>query len=669
MKGKHRQMALAANAAKLTASVFGGKKDAFVLLAFAATMAAGFAAEPATGAAWSLRDTVSPSAFHDARSGPVRISGTACDGDVRVRVTTSFGASSTARASCVAGKFACHYPDDFSGAGKLVPEELFIDATTDSDFNADRPGHFQAEVAVIVDRGKEAAPVLTSGFTDDLLDSEGRRDGACAQWPAVQALANLYLRSRAANIVGVGRAQFDLGNEADLKWFKNNLTLYEFDYRDRDWSKPLNHRVARTFWQSVWNTWFNASNDHPLDGNPANEATTNYLPYAFANDFADILIMELMRLQSSQPQATHRTNLCREATRNLLAMQHREAGNFALPDSSGKRENYTAGAFRYGMFKNGEFMTEGKGWFYNPGFRDYELGGVLNGRAVWALGESLRHDPQSPLSPQVRQALALALKFCLHDGTAGGYVKRTRQGHVYWRDAGEHAYLALGMLAACEAAPDLKLRLSEDSQTMTLRMACVTALDALADLEKPSRQWSIYPNVDAMAVAALAEGAQILPDEPAAARWREAAAGVADAWLAAKVNPQECAGAPVHFGLRVAPDRMTYIWPDTDHPRFFYYQTGHWIHALADLYALTGKDRYRHRAEAMVSYLCGNNPWQVRLFNELGGVYNWTDDVNKDGLQDLLKQDMYPESTAFCQIGIMRLWQAIAKNGDDPNNL
>ena len=115
------------------------------------------------------------------------------------------------------------------------------------------------------------------------------------------------------------------------------------------------------------------------------------------------------------------------------------------------------------------------------------------------------------------------------------------------------------------------------------------------------------------------------------------------------------------FRSRVAPERMTYIWPGADHPRVFYYQTGHWIHALADLHALTGDARYRQRAEAMVSYLCGNNPWQVRLFNELGAVYNWTDDADRDGLQDQLRQDMYPESTAFCQIGIMRLWQAIAR--------
>ncbi len=633
----------------------------FALQALVAMAAVGLARAGPPGETLSLRETVSPSAFHDARFGPVRLAGTAPAGGVLVRVTTGLGASSTARIASVTGKFACRYPDDFVGAGQLVPGTLFVDATTNADFNAHSPGHFQAEITMIVHRGKEAAPDLPSGFTADLLDSEGHRDQSSVQWPAIRTLANLYMRSRAARLVQVGHADFDLAKDADLAWFKNNLTLYEFDDRDRDWSKPLGHRVAPTFWQSVWNTWFNASNDHPLDGNPAHQAATNFCPYAFANDFADVLIMEVMRLRDGPALVAHQTNLCRDATQNLLAMQHRAAGNFALPDASGKRETYTAGAFRYGLFENGEFMTEGKGWFYNPNFRDYAHGGVLNGRAVWGLGEALRHDPHSPLALRVREALALALKFCLHDGVVGGYVHTTRQGNVYWRDAGEHAYLVLGMLAACEVAPDLRVKLAEPSPPTTLRRLCVTALDALADLEKPAHQWTIYPNVDAMAVAALAQGAQLLPQEPTAARWRGVAVRVADAWLAARVDPKECVGPPVHFGLRVAPERMTYIWPGADHPRVFYYQTGHWIHALADLHALTGDIRYRQRAEAMVSYLCGNNPWQVRLFNELGAVYNWTDDADRDGLQDQLRQDMYPESTAFCQIGIMRLWQALAR--------
>ena len=637
-------------------------RRAAVFVAFGLVVAmVGSAADLATGEPLSLRETVVPSAFHDARSGPVRILGTVREGDVLVRVTTSLGVSSTARVASGTGKFACRYPDDFAGAAALVPGAVFIDATTNADFNAHGSGHFQAETTVVVHRGKEAAPELPSGFTTDLLDSAGGRDQTSSSWPAIRALANLYMHSRAARVVHVGRADFDLAKEADLAWFKNNLTLYEFDQRDRDWSRPLGHRVARTFWQSVWNTWFNASNDHPLDGNPANRARTNYLPYAFANDFGDVLIMEWMRRSSSSAAMVRQTNLCREATLNLLAMQHRDAGNFALPDASRKRETYTAGAFRYGLFENGDFMTEGKGWFHNPQFRDYAHGGVLNGRVVWALGESLRHDPRGPLASKVRDALALALKFCLHDGTAGGYVKTTRQGNTYWRDAGEHAYLVLGMLAAYEVAPDLKVKLAENSQATTLRKLCVTSLDAVADLEKPAHQWTIYPNVDSMAVAALAQGARLLPNEPAAARWRETAVRVTDAWLAAKVDPKECAGPPVHFGLRTAPDRMTYIWPGADHARFFYYQSGHWIHALADLFALTGEARYRQRAEAMVSYLCGNNPWQVRLFNELGAVYNWTDDANRDGLQDQLRQDMYPESTAFCQIGIMRLRQAMAR--------
>ena len=630
-------------------------------LALCGIAAAGVAQAGTPAAALSLRETVASSAFHDARSGPARICGTSSNESVLVRVTTSLGGASTARVSTVTGTFQCRYPDDFPGARSLAPGMVFIDATTGPDFNAHRPGHFQAEAALIVHRGKDAPPALPSVFTADLLDSDGRRDQASAQWPAARALANLYMRSRAARLVHVGRPGFDLANAADLAWFKNHLTLYEFDQRDRDWSAPLGHRVARTFWQSVWNTWFNASNDNPVDGNPANRAGTNYLPYTFANDYADVLIMELMRLPGGGPFAAHQTNLCREAGRNLLAMQHRGPGNFALPEAGGKRETYTAGAFRYGMFETGQFMTEGTGWFYNPHFRDFEHGGVLNGRAVWGLGEWLRHDPRGPLAAETRAAITLALRFCLRDGVAGGYVRKTRQGNPYWRDPGEHAYLVLGMLAACEGAPGMTVTLADDAPPVPLRTICASALDALSDLEKRSAQWTIYPNVDAMAVAALAQGARLLRDEKGAARWRDTAARVAGAWLAAKVDPKECAGPPVHFGLRTAPDRMTYVWPGTDHARFFYYQSGHWIHALADLYALTGEARWRQRAEAMVSDLCGHNAWQARLFNELGAVYNWTDDANRDGVQDQLRQDLYPESTAFCQIGILRLCQATAK--------
>ena len=113
------------------------------------------------------------------------------------------------------------------------------------------------------------------------------------------------------------------------------------------------------------------------------------------------------------------------------------------------------------------------------------------------------------------------------------------------------------------------------------------------------------------------------------------------------------------FCLRIAPDRITYVWNLGGHSKIFYYETGLWIQALADLYALTGSTRHRKRAEAMVSYLCGNNPWRVRIFNKLGGVYNWTEDTNGDGVQDSLRLDMYPESTTFCQIGIMHLMRAI----------
>ncbi len=634
--------------------------------ALGAALAAGLAAaEPGARSPepLDLRETVSPSAMFDLRAGGVAVSGRSGAADltaVAVRVTTSLGATSLATVPVVNGRFRVLYPEAFVGAPVLAPGVLFIDAAGGAGPAALDPTRFQAELTVIVHGGPEARPELPSAFSNDLLDQAGHTDAASAEWPVIRALVNRYMHSRAARLVHVGRADFDLADPEALTWFRNNLSLYEFDHRDRDWSEPLGKRVSRTFWQSVWNTWFNATNDHPLDGNPANPAPVNYLPYAFANDFADTLIMYAMRLHGGQPLDDNLLAMVREGAGNLAAMQHRSPGNFALRDQAGKRETYTAGAFRYGMFQNGEFMSEGKGWFYNPAFRDYADGGVLNGRAVWGLGECLRHDPGGPSAAHWRDTLAAALRFCLHDAFAGSYAKRTVAGNTYWRDAGEHAYLVLGMLAAAAVAPDLPVTLNPAQPAVPLHALCVQALNALVDLAGPEHRWSVYPNVDAMAVAALAEGAQLLATQPDAPRWQGTAVAVTDAWMNAKVDPRERAVPAPQFGLRIAAERMTYVWGKGRKLQFFLYQDGHWIHALADLYALTGERRFRDRAEALVSYLCGNNPWQVRLFNELGGVYNWVDDSDGDGIEDLLKQDMYPESTAFCQIGIMRLLQAIA---------
>lgn len=583
----------------------------------------------------SLAPTVSPSALVPLPCAGVALSGRSLGSNVWIRVTTSRGAVSQAQATVSNRLFRCRYPADFSGAPPLEAGTLFVDAGL-----AGEPALAEATL-VLFDR--VGLPELPSVFVNDLFDVSGRVDRASTEWPTVRALANLYRHSRAARLVGCRCDEFDLARPQDLAWFKDHLTLYEFDYRDRDWSQPLGHRVRRTFWQAVWNAWFGPGNDHPLDGNLANRAPSNYRPYAFANDFADLLVMNALRLRAAHSLDDNLTNLVREAAENLLAMQHRSADNFARTDANGKRETYTAGAFRYGLFEDGEWLTEGKGWFSSPKNDDYRNGGVFNGRAVWALGEVLRADPQSPLAPRLREAVDLACRFCLRDGAVGGYVKRTHQGHTYWRDPGEHAYLLLGLLAAYESG-----------QT-GLCDTCADGLSALADLEKPGHLWSCYPNVDAMAVAALAEGAQALRDRPDAARWRRCAADVADGWLNARADPKERAVPSPHFGLRVAPDRMTYVWNKKGKPQFFYYQSGHWIHALADLYALTGEPRFLNRAEAIVSDLCGDNPWRVRLFNELGGVYNWTDDTDGDGIEDLLKNDMYPESTAFCQIGIQRL--------------
>jgi len=611
----------------------------------------------------SLRETLTPSPLAEAREGNVIIAGNVdaqTSSNILIRVTTGHGATSQTGVAVVNKRFRCRYPADFADATPLTPCVLFIDATTDTNFDTARPNHFQAEATLMIRGRGGILPDLPSAFTCDLRDRQGACDTDCSKWPTTRALVNLYLHSQGARTLQVGDANFDLANPKDLAWFKNNLTLYEFDHRDRDWSQPLGHRLRRTFWQSVWNTWFNASNDNPLDGDPANSQPSNYRPYAFANDFADILIMYVNHQGCAEPLNDNLEEICREGAQNLMAMQHRGTDNFALGDATGRRENYTAGAFRYGMFKDGAFLTEGKGWFYNPAFQDYAEGGVLNGRAVWGLGEALRGEPRGLVASELQTSIALALQFCLHDGKAGGYVKTTPEGRAFWRDPGEHAYLLLGMLAACEAAPDLSVRLGNETGPRTLHRLCVQSLDALADLERPDHSWSVYPNVDAMAIAALAEGASQFRGEAGAARWRRTACQVADAWMAARVDTKERRTPTPLFGLRVGAGRMTHIWSKGGKAQYFYYQDGHWVQALADLYELSGDARYRNRAEAILSYLCGDNPWHMRLFNELGAVYNWTDDTDGDGIEDLVRQDMYPESTAFCQIGIMHLLRSLA---------
>jgi len=614
-----------------------------------------------TRAEVSLEEMLKPSAFHFLGDGPVLIQGTAGGGvpEVLLRVTDRIGDSFMAKAVVSNGRFSCRYPDDFSGASALRAGMLFVDVTDLGAFDAAKPGNHQAEAAVIVHGGSKQLTDFPDVLITDLLDSQGRADAASSKWPAARNLMNLYVQSRGAHLSGLRKPGFDLANPEDFRWFKNNLSLYDFARRDRDWTTPLGSRTARTFWPSCANTWFNPSNDNPIDGNDSNRAWTNYRPYAFSNDFSDWLILQWMRTKVADPLDDTLLQTCRDATRNLLAMQHRSPTNFALRDSSGKQENYTAGAFRYGMFVTGELMSEGTGWFYNPAFKDYINGGVLNGRCTWGLGEALRHDPTGPLAAQIKEAIGLAVKFCLHDGLQGRYTKKTPQGNLYWMTVGEHSYLLLGMLAAYEADPDLRIPFGTDENPARLKDLCIGGLNALLDLKKPGEQWSSYANEDAIAISALSQGAMVLKAEPDAARWTEAASKVADGWLGAKIDPKERAAPCIQMGYRPAPDVMTHNWMKMGKVQFFYYLTGHWIHALSDLYAATGNERYRERAEALVTELCGNNPFKARLLTETGGVYNWSDDTDGDGIEDKIKQDLYPESSAFVEIGILRLLKSL----------
>jgi hypothetical protein len=628
---------------------------ALLLVPLGVVLGADGPAKPAV----NLVPSLSPSPVKPLAEGNVKIVGVAVSAEsvlVRVRVTTSFGETNAAEVKAIGGRFECRYPHAFPGAPALRPGLLYVDATDLPDFGSGDASQHQAEITLIVSGGKEALPDLPLAFTDDFMDEEGHKDNQAAQWSRHRTLVNLFMRSRAAKLMRIHNPGFDLEHAGDFAWFKEHATLYDFDHRDRDWSQPLGSRVARGFWQAVWNTWFNASNDHPWDGDATNRKQENYKPYTFANDPADILIVYRMLQRVKPTVADNRRALADEVMGNLLAMQHRGTDNFALREASGKQEHYTSGAFRYGMFETGEWLTEGKGWFANPEFRDFEYGGVLNGRAVWALGESLKAEPQGSLAARIREAIPLTLRFCLHDGLEHNYTRLTKSGLPLWGYPGEHAYLLLGMLSACEAAPDLPIRLTKDQSPRPLRQITVDALNALAESAGPDGQWTRYANATAINIAALAEGARVLSDEVNATAWKLAAMKAADAWLVLKPLPDRHDPTPM-FGHMIEGNHMTFILGKGERPMVALYIGGHWLHALAVLHKVSGEERYLDRATTILGYYCGDNPLRVRVLNELGAVNNRVTDADGDGTEDTIDWDGYPESTAFVQIGLLHLLQ------------
>ncbi|MGE5610810.1 MAG: hypothetical protein ACM359_16285 [Bacillota bacterium] len=100
----------------------------------------------------SLKPTLS-SPILDITHGPIRIQGTVTAPDstpILLRVTTSLDAQSVHTVTATQSAFSCLYPTDFKGAPPLSPSMLFIDATLAPDFDVNRPGHFQAEAALIL---------------------------------------------------------------------------------------------------------------------------------------------------------------------------------------------------------------------------------------------------------------------------------------------------------------------------------------------------------------------------------------------------------------------------------------------------------------------------------------------------------------------------------------
>ena len=616
----------------------------------------------------SLRATVAATPFHDLSAGvDFKIVGetdSAGAGKIWLRVTDSLGREATTFVAAPRGRFEARFPRDFEGAAAMVPAVYFVDAAR----SADAGLAHRAEVAVVVyDSRAKRLPDLPGAFTTDLRGRDGSVDGASPEWSRVRSMVNLYFNSRGAFLAGGARPGFDLAEPADLAAFKRDVALFDFDGRDRDWATPLGRRVTSSFWQAVWDSWFGPSND-----NERPSGSGIYPAFTFANDTADLLVAHLrrwqLRDQTEQLAEDNLATLCNEVLLNLAAMQRRQ--DDPAPRQLAVEE---AGAFYYGMFADGELMLEGTGWFHDGSRGDHRRGGVFLGRSLWAVGEALGHPLPGMAEDRLREVLRAGLRWGF--GAARGYADagqpylrfiRRRDGSVparpLWRSPGEHAYLLLGMLAACERAEIANMEIFAAGEhgydaPQTVALLAQTALEALADAVRPEGFWSTYADIDATAVEAMARGAARFADHPSAGYWRDTAVTVADGWLAARPAAGAYGGSVILPVGRRAPDdpgELRYRADDPAITHLTYFHAGLWMQALVELEALTGEARYARRFEEIAGYFCGNNPFDARLFTEIGGVYNFVTDADGDATEDRLHFDLYPESTAFVQIGLLR---------------
>lgn len=602
-----------------------------------------------------LRPALLPDPVRTFTGEPLAIRGKVNSGEQRnitVSATDALGRTSTATVESLDGSFSVNWPSSFEPKFTFVPGPLYLDA-----FSAETPEERSEILLILLDRN-HSVPDLPQLFCDDFLSADGGADQSAQSWSRNRTLVNHFMRSGAARVAHIGRSDFDLGKDPDFAFFKEHLSLYDFDHRDRDWSTPLGNRPAQGYWQSVWDRWFNESNSHFWDGNPENRSPENFRPYFFTNDLADLLIVYQLLRNSPAQVADNRKQLTEDSLKTLLALQHHGKESFCLPTTGHKTEAYTAGAFRYGMFESGEWLTETKGWFVDPNRRDFAFGGVLNGRSMWAMGESLRANPNGPQREALLRGIQGVLRFCLFDGQALGYTELTKSGHPFWSVPGEQGYLVKGMVAACSACPDLAIPVNDAGTTIPLRIITRNSLTALTEKAADDGLWTFYSNCNAVNLTALAEGAREFPNDPDRNTWIAAASKAAQTWLDAKPVSGQMSGQSPLFGHTLKPNGMDFVLGSTisvaDNQSFVsLYTNGHWLHALAALYSVKPEKTYRNRAAAIVAFYFGDNDVRARLYNELGAVYNRVTDSNGDGRFEQIHWDAYPESTAFFQIGLI----------------
>ncbi len=155
------------------------------------------------------------------------------------------------------------------------------------------------------------------------MTSSMRRETRTSSRPNSPRIANSSISLSKAGALdhGIGRSHFESRNPSGSLLFQESMSLYDSIIATGIGRRRSRTRSARLL-ATVWDTWFNPSNDHPWDGNPRNTSPENFRPYRSPTILDDLLVLYQMLRDVPPRVADNRRQHARRGPVELLAMQH-----------------------------------------------------------------------------------------------------------------------------------------------------------------------------------------------------------------------------------------------------------------------------------------------------------------------------------------------------------